>query len=444
MSLVKKKALNKIISLVLAMVLMLVVPAGCGKEKNGGSDSGNQNSQGDQKEPEEGSTGENKENGNKENDDKVEVLLKSMTLEEKVGQVFIMSLRYLPDTKAALELTDSARQRIKNNLLGGVILFSENLQTIPQTKKLIDDMQAISKLPMFIAIDEEGGATSRMGGNSGLHSTKLPSNWDIGSTGDPELARQAGRVIAEEVSSLGFNMDFAPIADVNTNPKNPVIGKRSFGADPELVAKMVEAEVKGIQEQNVTAVLKHFPGHGDTSTDTHTGAVIIKHNRDRLDKVEFPPFQRGIDAGADGIMTAHIQVPQVTKNDLPATLSKEVLTEILRNEMKFKGLIITDALEMAAISKYYTPDAAAVKAFEAGADILLMPESIEKAYGGLLEAVKSGRISEERLNESVKRILDVKYRRGILENNRAALDPEKTLGSKEHQDIATEIARGVK
>ncbi|MCX7712039.1 MAG: glycoside hydrolase family 3 protein [Clostridia bacterium] len=380
----------------------------------------------------------------KETVDPAKKALSEMTLEEKVGQVFIMSLRYLPDTQAALEVTDTVKDRIKKNHLGGVILFSENLKTIPQTKKLITDMQGISKLPMFVAIDEEGGSTSRLNKNLELHSTVLPTNREIGKTGNPELAQKAANVIAEEISSLGFNMDFAPIADVDSNPKNPIIGIRSFGPDQKLVAEMVKAQVRGMQETNIITVLKHFPGHGDTSTDTHMGTAVVQHDKKRLNKVEFVPFIEGIEAGADGIMTAHIQVPKITKDNLPATLSKKILTDILRNEMGFKGLIITDALEMKAISNYYPPDEAAVKAFEAGADILLMPYSIEAAYQSLLKAVQEKRISEERLDESVLRILDLKAKKGILEHKKNDSDPEKVLGNPEHRKIAEEIAKAAK
>lgn len=371
----------------------------------------------------------------------IERMISEMSLEKKVGQVFIMSLRYMPDNKDALNMTEDVRQRINRHHLGGVILFSENLETIAQTRKLIEDMQSISKLPMFIAIDEEGGSTSRLNKEPLLHSTTLPTNRTIGKTGDARYAAMAAQVIAQEVAALGFNMNFAPIADVDSNPLNPIIGKRSFGKDPELVAKMAAAQVEEMQTLNIIAVLKHFPGHGDTSTDTHTGAAIVNHDRSRLEQVEFLPFRKGIAAGADGIMTAHVQVPAITKSDLPATLSKEILTDILREEMKYEGLIITDALEMQAVSKFYTPEEAVVKAFEAGADILLMPYSIETAYKAMLDAVKSGRISEERLNSSVTRILRIKHKRGILEGKKTEVDPEKVLGNKEHLDIAEEIQK---
>ncbi|HHW48010.1 MAG TPA: glycoside hydrolase [Clostridiaceae bacterium] len=382
---------------------------------------------------------ENETEDNAEKMSKIEQLLDSMTLEEKVGQVFLVAFRTDLNGNPLLSLDEDTREQIQKYHLGGVILFSENIDTIQQTRKLIEDMQAASKIPMFIAIDEEGGKVSRLNASGKLHSTRLPGNLILGETGDPELAYKVGVLLAEELSSLGFNMNFAPVADVNTNPDNPVIGSRSFGSDPEMVGNMVAKMVEGLQSRNVCSVLKHFPGHGDTSDDTHTGAVIVNHDRKRLESVEFVPFKKGIQSGADGVMTAHIQMPEVTGNSMPATLSYDVLTGILRNDMNFNKLIITDALEMGAISKYWLPGEAAVNAFKAGADILLMPETLDEAYTGLLEAVKEGIISQERLDQSVRRILMVKEERNILEPKESGSDPEKVLGCEEHLDIVREI-----
>lgn len=381
-------------------------------------------------------TNHTKEKRKIKEDSRVDRILKSMTLEEKIGQVFIAAFRYNSSNEPMLELDEEVRGIIKKYKLGGVILFSENIDTIPQTVKLIKEIQRSSRIPLFIAIDEEGGLVSRLNSSSKMHATKLPGNAAIGKIKEPQLAYEVGKILGREVGSLGFNINFAPVADVNTNPDNPVIGERAFGSDPENVAQMVEAMVRGVQDQNVSTVLKHFPGHGDTLLDTHTGEVIIKHNRERLEKIEFVPFKRGIKAGADGIMTAHIKAPHLTKSDMPATLSKEILTGILRKDMKYKGLIITDALEMGAINKYWNSAEAAVKAFEAGADIILIPASIEEAYCGLLDAVKQGDIPESRLNESVRRILNTKHKRKILDQKKKKLDPEKVLGCPQHQEIA--------
>ncbi|MCX7749024.1 MAG: glycoside hydrolase [Clostridia bacterium] len=379
--------------------------------------------------------------GNTSNEPALEDVIKQMTLEEKAGQVFMMALRplYKDEDTPLLEINEDVTHMIQNYNLGGIILFAENIDTIPQTKNLISDMQKASKYPMFMSVDEESGSTSRLRVSGKMHSTKTPKNSILGSTHDPELSKKVGNLIAKEISSLGFNMDLAPVADVNTNPKNPVIGDRSFGADPELVSQMVIAQVEGMHEQNIIPVLKHFPGHGDTALDSHTGAVTIEHNRDRMDKIELYPFKKAIEAGADAIMTAHISVPKLTGDTLPATLSKTILTDLLRNELKFDGLILTDAMEMGAISQFWGPEEATLRAFEAGADIILIPISLDESYKALINAVKSGRISEERLNQSVRRILLAKLKYGIWEGKNNGLDPEAVLGCKEHQDIVCEV-----
>ncbi|HOM01557.1 MAG TPA: glycoside hydrolase family 3 protein [Acetivibrio sp.] len=369
----------------------------------------------------------------------VDDLINSMILEEKVGQIFIVAFRKSKLSQPLKVMNNSTKNQIQKFNPGGVILFSENIDTIPQTQKLIRDMQEVSKIPMFIAVDEEGGRIARIGNNAKMHSTQIPSAYTIGLANDPELAYQAGKILGTELSSLGFNMNFAPVADVNTNPDNPVIGDRSFGSDPYKVAVMVQEMSRGMQEQNVCTVLKHFPGHGDTSYDSHLGQVVITHDIERLRQIELIPFEKGILSGADGVMTAHIKLPNITGNGLPATLSEEILTGVLRNELKHEKLIITDAMEMKAISSYWSSAEAAVMAFKAGADIILMPESLEEAYNGILEAVKNGEITEERLNESLKRIFTVKLERNILGNNESSVDPENILGKQEHLDIVEKI-----
>ncbi|WP_243467446.1 beta-N-acetylhexosaminidase [Acetivibrio straminisolvens] len=366
-------------------------------------------------------------------------MINSMALEEKVGQIFIVAFRKGKLSQPLKVLSSSAKQQIQKFNPGGVILFSENIDTISQTRKLIQDMQEISKIPMFIAVDEEGGRISRIGNNEKMHSTKIPSAYTIGLANDSVLAYQAGKILGAELSALGFNMNFAPVADVNTNPDNPVIGDRAFGSDPYKVAAMVQEMTRGMQEHNVCTVLKHFPGHGDTSYDSHLGQVVINHDIERLRQIELIPFEKGILSGADGVMTAHIMLPNITDDNLPATLSDEILTGLLRNKLKHQKLIITDAMEMKAISNYWSSSEAAVMAFKAGADIILMPDSLDKAYNGILEAVKNGEITEERLNESLRRILTVKLERNILENKESPVDPEEVLGKQEHLDIVERI-----
>lgn len=369
----------------------------------------------------------------------VDDLINSMTLEEKVGQIFIVAFREDSSSHPITSLDATTKQQIHDFNPGGVVLFSENIDTIPQTQKLIKDMQENSKIPMFIAVDEEGGRISRIGNNPKIHSTKIPSANIIGLADDPELAYQAGTVLGKELSSLGFNMNFAPVADVNTNPQNPVIGDRAYGSDPYNVGSIVQEISKGMQDQGVCSVLKHFPGHGDTSLDSHHGQVVINHDIERIRQIELIPFEKGIQSGADGVMTAHIMLPNIIGEDLPSTLSGEILTGLLRKELGHEKLIITDAMNMKAISSYWSSSEAAVMAFMAGADIILMPSSLGEAYNGVLEAVKNGQITEERLNESLQRILTVKFQRNIIGNRKSALDPEIVLGCREHQYIVEKI-----
>ncbi|MCC5910500.1 MAG: glycoside hydrolase family 3 protein [Clostridiaceae bacterium] len=370
----------------------------------------------------------------------IEGYIQNMTLEEKVGQVFIESLRYNENAEPMKYLSKKGKETIEKYHLGGVILFAENISTIEDTQQLIKDMQSTSNIPLFIAIDEEGGRVSRLNSSSAMPATKLPGNEILGKTENPRLAYEVGRILGRELFSLGINMNFAPVADVNTNPENPVIGDRSFGKDHDKVGEMVSSITMGIQDENISAVLKHFPGHGDTSLDTHKEAVVIQHDIERLKSIEFIPFEKGIDANVDGIMLAHIQAPKITGDGLPATFSKKIVTDILRSELNYQSLIITDALEMAAISDYWSSGEAAVLAFEAGADILLMPSSIEEAYEGLLHAIREKKITEERLDESIERILTIKYNRGILKGEEPQLDPYEILGSPEHREVVEKIA----
>jgi beta-N-acetylhexosaminidase len=220
--------------------------------------------------------------------------------------------------------------------------------------------------------------------------------------------------IGEQIGELGFNVDFAPVADVKTSELNQEIGSRSFGDDPEKVAKFVSAYVKGLESKDICATLKHFPGQGSASGDTHQGSVDIDSSIASLRKTDFVPFESGIEAGADFIMVSHISVSKVTETSEPASMSKLVMTTILREELDYKGLIITDAFDMASITKYYSAGEAATGAFEAGADIILMPQDLPEAYNAILDKVKSGDISEKRLNDTVQRILQLKYQKGIM------------------------------
>ncbi|WP_105615970.1 glycoside hydrolase family 3 protein [Vallitalea okinawensis] len=344
----------------------------------------------------------------------VEELINGMSLEEKVGQMFMLAFRQDQLGQPLTLITEEVLHTVLNYYIGGVILFSENIHTPEQTKELIDDLQVTSKLPLFIAVDEEGGQVSRIGNNPAMQVPRLLNSGLIGRLGDPQKAFETGSILGAYLSELGFNLDFAPVADVNTNPNNPVIGERAFGTDPLLVGTMVAEEVKGMQEQGILATLKHFPGHGDTNSDSHMDQVEVDHDLDRLEKVEWLPFEVGIKAGVHMIMVGHIKTPNATKDNLPASLSPTMVTEHLRGNLGFDQVVITDALEMGAISNYYSSSEAAILAVEAGVDILLMPLDFPEAYNGVIEAVKNGRITEERIDESLMRILSLKYSEGII------------------------------
>ena len=371
-------------------------------------------------------------------EDFIDSILDDMTVEEMVGQLFIAACRLDASDDPVLTASQGFDDLITSYRLGGVILFAENIETIDQTASLIADMQEASAVPLFVSTDEEGGRVSRVGANTAMEATDFPPMADVGTAGDPELARSVGRVMGEELYALGFNMDFAPVADVFTNPQNTVIGDRAFSSDPQTAAEMVGAFVDGMQSSGVAAVIKHFPGHGDTTADTHKGTVSVSHDLARLREVEFVPFRAGIGAGSVGVMSAHIGAPNVTGDDTPSTLSHVMLADILRGELRFQGLIITDALEMKAISGTYASGDACVRAFLAGADLLLMPLSMADGYQGVLRAVQDGAIGEDRLRESVMRILSVKYDLGLFAGEPLP-DPHTVLGSPEHLAVAEAV-----
>jgi beta-N-acetylhexosaminidase len=341
----------------------------------------------------------------------INTCLNELSLEEKIGQMFICAFR---DNKEGVwSINDTIKDVIAAYHLGGAILFNENLHDKAQTKNFIADLQNDSNIPLFIAIDEEGGAVSRLGA---LGYERLPSASRIGSSGDSSMAFEQGSKIALNLKELGFNLDFAPVADISSNKRNTVIGARAFSDDPQIAAAMVQAFVRGLQEGGIIATLKHFPGHGGANGDTHYGPASIPHNMDMLKEKDLLPFQTGIDAGAGFVMVGHVSAPHVTGNDEAAIFSKKIVTSILREQMGFTGVIITDALDMGAVIKKYRADEAAVKAILAGVDILLMPQDLNLAFNGVLEAVASGEISESRLDESLSRILKMKARFGILES----------------------------
>ncbi|MDR2748996.1 MAG: glycoside hydrolase family 3 protein [Bifidobacteriaceae bacterium] len=345
--------------------------------------------------------------------------VENMTLDEKIGQMFYLDLEgletgYRSGKYFPTSISDSQIENLKKYKIGGIIYFAKNLTDKTALIKYNYNLQTASKIPLFIGTDEEGGDISRLTEQGNLGVRRFPDMRVIGDTHNPIQAYNVGRTLAVQMLMLGFNMDFAPVADIDTNDKNPVIGKRAFGTTPDAVSDMVANEVQGFQEQNMSSVLKHFPGHGDTNTDTHTGSAATNANLKRLQNVEFKPFEAGIKAGADFVLTAHILLPNATDDNLPATMSKEIIINQLRDKLKFSGIVITDALDMDAISQNYTNDQIAFNCVNAGVDILLMPKDFYGVYNSLKKYVEDGLISEERINESVIRIITTKFERGLL------------------------------
>ncbi len=373
---------------------------------------------------------------------RIESIINDMSLDEKIGQLFIISVRNSYNGSRMLHADNYMKEIIEKYKPGGLILFSVNFSDPIQTRDLIRDTQALSRIPMFMAVDEEGGIVARLGNSERMSVTKLPPAAVIGRTGNTEYARIAARVISEELKAFGFNMNMAPVADVNTNSKNPIIGNRTYSSTPYEAGVMVAAVTETMAEENMISVLKHFPGHGDSSTDTHKGDVILNHNIERLEKIEFIPFRMGIEAGADVVMTAHIKVPAVTGSDMPATMSPVLLQDILRKNLGFEGIIITDAMDMGAIKQYWSADEAAVNALKAGIDIILIPASIYDAVRGIKSALNSGELSMERIDQSLRRILKVKLKHGLfLEGISGAENILSKIGSKEHRDLIDQIPR---
>lgn len=336
-------------------------------------------------------------------------IISGMTLEEKVCQLFMVTPEQLTHVSTVVQAGESTKASLEKYPVGGLVYFKQNILDEEQIKTMIANSRSYSKYPLFIGVDEEGGSlVARIANNEGFSVEKVPDMQTIGASEDYEAAYQAGRTIGSYLSELGFDMDFAPVADVLTNPNNTVIGKRSFGPDAKVDAQMAAQVVKGLKEYNIKAVLKHFPGHGGTDGDSHEAAVTNGRTLAQLEETEFLPFVSGIQAGAKFVMVGHISLPEVTGDSIPATLSPAIIGGLLRERLGFDGIVITDSMSMGAITNYYTPAEAAVKVIQAGGDMILMPADFEQAYEGVLDAVRDGTLSEERINESVYRILDCK------------------------------------
>lgn len=345
-------------------------------------------------------------------DDEARSLISRMSLEQKTAQLFIITPEALTGYSCVTQAGDATFKALQEYPVGGLIYFPQNLQNPRQLKEMTSQTQEFAsrlKLPpLFLSIDEEGGKVARIANHEGFKLPKTEPMSIIGESKDTAKAYEAGAVIGTYLEDFGINLDFAPDADVLTNPGNTVVRDRSFGSDPELVTKMAEAYLKGLEDHNVYGTPKHFPGHGATEGDSHKGFAYTYKSWEELEKAELIPFAELIKDGTPFIMAGHISLPQITGDDTPSSLSAQVLTDYLRNTMGYEGIIITDALNMGAIQNNYPSGQAAVMALKAGSDMLLMPADFKEAYDGVLSSVRNGELTEERIDESLVRILSVK------------------------------------
>lgn len=341
--------------------------------------------------------------------DPVELLLESMTVKEKIYQLFIVFPWQVTGVSPVTKAGDLTRQGLEEYPVGGLIFDKSNMVSKEQVTEMLTTVQTYSEIPLILTCDEEGGRVNRL--MSTVGTTYIDSMMSYRDQGTEKAAENA-KTIAGDMVSCGFNTDLAPVADVWSNPENKVIGDRAYSDDFAQAAVLVASAVEGFHAGGAACTLKHFPGHGDTAADSHKGAVYVTKTLDELREGELLPFQAGIDAGVDLVMIGHLTVSDV--EDVPAIFSYDIVTGLLREEMGFEGVVITDSLQMKAVTDAYGSGPAAVLAVKAGVDLLLCPEDLKEAADALLEAVETGEISEERLNESVIRILKLKEERGLL------------------------------
>ena len=381
----------------------------------------------------------------------VDATLKKMTLDQMVGQLIMPRFAGVY-TSSDSGIFEELSRFVREAHVGGVIAFGGE-EPVPQVllnptygpivlgqplavASMVNRLQAISALPLMTAADFEWGVGMRLAG-----ATRFPRAMAFGAAGDDQLAFEAGRITALEGRALGVHVDFAPVADVNNNPRNPVINIRSFGEDPSRVGALASAWVRGLQQGGMLATMKHFPGHGDTAVDSHLGLPVIPHPRDRLNAIELAPFKAGLSAGAAGVMVAHIELPALDGTAGPATFSRPVVSGLLRDEMKFQGLIYTDAMNMDAVAKMGTPGENAVRAVLAGIDVVLDPPDPMDAFRGLKAAVESGQLPRPRLEASVRRVLEAKARVGLHKTRAVALDAVPTVvGTRQHASVARQVS----
>ena len=357
--------------------------------------------------------------------DAIELQLQEMTLREKVGQMFYVRPECLDTTihfnqphgsdRSSDDITAIKLHAVNATMrnvtekypVGGIILYAHNIEDETQLAKFIPEIRALKGSPL-LCIDEEGGRVARIGRNSNFSVKTYESMGAIGATGDPQNAYECGNTIGTYLHRYGFDIDFAPVADVNTNPENIVIGARAFSDDPQVAAPMVVNYLQGLKDAGVTGCIKHFPGHGDTKADTHYGYASSQKTWSEMLTCEMVTFKAGIQWGCQLIMTAHISAPNVTGSDIPSTMSSVILQDKLRRELGYQNIIISDGMEMGAITQQYSSSEAAVGCIKAGVDIVLGPQVFTEAFDAVIEAVENGTITEQRIDESVRRILKMK------------------------------------
>ncbi|CAM4259877.1 beta-N-acetylhexosaminidase [Paenibacillus endophyticus] len=357
----------------------------------------------------------------------------SWSLKKKIGQLFVFGFH-------GFEPSEPIKQLIEANGIGGTIYFTRNVKDAQQVHRLSTELQSIAKQagnpPLFIAIDQEGGMVARL--VEGV--TLMPGNMALGAAGLAEGAMETARVCGEELRQLGITMNYAPCIDVNNNPDNPVINVRSYSDRSSVVAELGAAAVAGYQAAGVAATVKHFPGHGDTAVDSHHALPILQHGRERLEAIELKPFRAAIEAGTDCIMTAHVCLPALDATGVPSTLSKPILTGLLRTELGYNGVVVTDCLEMDAIDKTYGPEQGAIKALQAGADMVLISHTFEKqrsALEAVAAAVESGELEESRINEALDRVMTLKEKRKLDEALQPWSQVESIIGTEANKAVAS-------
>ncbi|WP_240636743.1 beta-N-acetylhexosaminidase [Paenibacillus silvae] len=419
---------NRILKRVQMMCLLVVIitllaacaqtakPSPAGSSNGGATTSPNSSSSGnDSTAPQEGAQGGSQAEAQEEADP-VKKQLEQLSLEEKVGQMILAGVQ-------GTTMDAQAKQMITDQKVGGIIFYASNVTTLQGTAAFVQSIKQANQsnpVPILMSVDQEGGKVSRMPDTV----ESIPSNRKVGKTSDPALAEQMGALLARQIKLAGFNVDFAPVLDINSNPQNPVIGDRSFGTTADLVTRMGLAEMKGLRQEGIIPVVKHFPGHGDTSVDSHLDLPVVNKTEKQLAKLEWIPFQAAVKEQAEAVMVAHILFPKLDP-EYPASLSSVIIGEHLRGKFDYKGVVITDDLSMGAIAKNYSLEKATLATVQAGSDILLVAHSYESAktiFDTLISAVKSGKIKESRIDESVYRILALKQQYKLSDDQQAAGD----------------------